>query len=270
LKNFHEWVSTSFPNHRVTGDWRFKPHLHLVFVNRIVHHPALISAVQQVLQTKNLLLWSCDFNIKYPETEAWYPPHQDATYAGLHPTNQCVTAWVALSDPVSDKEGCLIFWKGSHRLGQLPHEENVSKDNNNLLSRGQRITSTPDEQLRLDDGDENSSRSPQLVSIPLRGGEATLHNFYTIHKSGPNRSKYPRVGLALRYIDAAVRQTGSVRESVTLVSGKTIHDGFDLEPILPIDGSATSEDIQRGKEAHRDSMQRESANYFDGSTADTR
>ncbi len=84
-----------------------------------------------------------------------------------------------------------------------------------------------------------------------------------LHKSGPNHTDVPRVGLALRYIAASVKQTGKVREAVTLVSGKIEHSGFDLEPVLPFGSAATHADVERGKAAHRDSMRRENTNYFD-------
>lgn len=247
-QKYNEWVSTLPQQQQVSGDLRFKPHLFLPFVNRIVHHPALVRAVQQALQTHDILLWSCDFNIKQPNTRNCFAAHQDSTYAGLSPTSKCLTAWVALSDPVGEQEGCLSFWKGSHKQGQLKHVQDAT-DTTNMLSRGQNLAEPLNEQER--------------VTVPLRGGQATLHSFYTVHASGPNQSTQPRVGLALRYIAANVIQTGKTRESVTLVSGSLQHDGFDLEPILPLE-NPTQDDILIGKKAHQEAMKREAANYFDG------
>jgi hypothetical protein len=65
---------------------------------------------------------------------------------------------------------------------------------------------------------------------------------------------------------ASVVQTGRVRETVTLISGSLQHDGFDLEPNLPLQNPAEV-DIRIGKDAHAEAMRREAANYFDG--ADT-
>lgn len=268
LKEFEVWMETLALSSRtndkeerqcfVLGNLRFKPHLHLAFCNRIVRHATLIKAVQEVLQTKDILLWSSDFNIKPPLSKQWFPPHQDSTHAGLLPANKCVTAWVALSDPVSTKEGCLSFYKGSHKYGQIDHAEDTN-DTTNMLSRGQYIRNEDADAIYLDDCEH--------VLVPLRGGEATLHNFYTVHESGPNLSpsKKPRIGLAIRYMAATVRQTGPTRECVTLISGSTQHDGcFDLEPNLPLD-HPTDEDVARGLKAHVDAMQRETANYFQGS-----
>jgi len=57
---FDKWKE-SLPNQQVLADLRFKPHLYLPFVNRIAHHPQLVIAVQQALDTDNILLWSSDF-----------------------------------------------------------------------------------------------------------------------------------------------------------------------------------------------------------------
>jgi hypothetical protein len=55
----------------------------LPFIHRIAHHPKLVKAVQQALDTTNILLWSSDLNIKEPNTDFF--PHQDSTHAGLQP-----------------------------------------------------------------------------------------------------------------------------------------------------------------------------------------
>ena len=123
-QEYMEWKK-SLPNQSMSGNARFKPHLYVPFVNRLVHHPKLVSAVQQALATDNILLWSSDFNIKEPYSEGCYALHQDSTYAGLSPASKSLTAWIALSDPVGTRQGCLCFWKHSHTQGQLPHVENV-------------------------------------------------------------------------------------------------------------------------------------------------
>jgi hypothetical protein len=231
----------------INGALRFKPHLHLPCINRIVHHPAILDAVEGVLGTPNILLWSSDFNIKLTQSGGYFSPHQDATYTGLEPAVLCVTVWLALSHPVDEQHGCLRVWTGSHKLGQLHHFENEYE--NNMLSRGQHVM--------LD-------QLPALseVALELSGGQASLHHFHTVHSSPPNRGTIHRVGLAMRYIAATVRQTGVTRESVTLVRGTPEHEGFDLEPVLPLCGPITDEERERGCLAHKEAMKREADNYF--------
>lgn len=256
--SYDTWVS-SLPDGKLVGDLRFRPHLYLPFINDIVHHKKIVSVVQEVLGTSNVLLWSSDFNVKDAGSGGYFSLHQDATYTGLSPAELGVTVWLAISDNVNEQSGCMAFIEGSHIFSQLPHVEGVtSRDSglccNNMLSRKQTVL------------DDRASRGQRVVAS-LQAGQASLHHFYLLHKSGPNNSAHPRIGLALRYIAASVTQTGKVREAVMLVSGTVEHDNFDLEPTLPLVSTATEADVERGKAAHRDSMRRESANYFD--TADT-
>ena len=284
------------------GNQRFKVHLFLSEMNRIAHHPTILQAVREALQTPYIALWSSDLNIKEPQSQQYYSAHQDATYTGLHPATQCLTVWVALSDPVGIEEGCLSFLRGSHKAGQLPHIEDnnfpgtttdaddkkktrnsttSSEDKGiNLLSRGQRVvwdTTTESSTGQQDD---------DWVAVPLRAGEATLHHFHTIHKSGYNHHPtQPRVGLALRYMAAGVQQTGLLRESITWIdyldpdgsedetSRRVTNEEkrtemarcFDFEPVLPIHPS--KEDLEVGRVAHLEAMRRESGNYFQDSAA---
>lgn len=256
---------------RVQGNDRFKIHLFLSEVNRIVHHPTLLEAVRECLKTPYIALWSSDLNIKQPNSREYFSAHQDSTYTGLQPADQCLTVWLALSDPVGLQEGCLSFLKGSHKRGQLPHVEefnaNTCSNGTNLLSRGQRVVYGSNENHERDD----------WVEIPLRAGQATLHHFHTIHQSGHNQNPtQPRIGLALRYMSLSVRQTGPVRECITWIDNTNIDPEeneqkrqelerfFDLEPQLP--ANPREEDLARGRQAHEEAMHREASNYFQDST----
>lgn len=280
LAKLEAWLEhdLQFDGSKPLGNQRFKPHLYLPFLNDVVHHPALITAVQKILKTDDIRCWSSDLNMKDPHSNGVYCPHQDGTYTGLNPAQECVTVWIALSDVVSKHEGCLEFYYGSHALGQLAHAEDdyeegevedgtldgdspddkgryVRRKNNNLLSRRQYLPNVPQD-------------AP--VAVPLVGGQATMHHFHTIHQSGPNHSGNRRTGLAIRYMTARVQQMGRVRESVTWVSGirgtaDSCEGYFDWEPILPSEQNVTAEDIERGRRAHTDAMQREAVNYFESS-----
>ena len=232
----------SQPDGRIRGDLRFKPHLFLPRVAALVRHETVLRAVRAALRTRDVLLWSSDLNIKEPGDGGFFSPHQDATYTGLEPATRGCTLWLALSDPVDARHGCLRFAPGSHVAGQLPHVE--AKSPSNLLSRGQRV--------------EAWDASTEVVAA-LRGGEASIHQLFTVHRSAPNVGDAPRVGLAMRFIAAACVQTKPARESVTAF-GQLAHGGFDLEPRLPAD--PTDADLAAGRAAHADAMRREKANYL--------
>jgi non-heme Fe2+,alpha-ketoglutarate-dependent halogenase len=236
---------------------RFKLHLFLPTISAIAHHPALVKAVQQALGTDDILLWSSDINIKPKRSPGLFCPHQDSTFAGLSPPNKCLTAWVALSDPVGQDEGCLVFYKESHKLGQLRHDTNLDQSQNNMLSLGQYVS-----KKCLEDSC-SSTISMKCVAIPLRAGQASFHNFLTVHQSGPNQSSNKdRVGLALRYMASSVSQSKPTKELVTLISGP-VPTHFSIEPRLP--PSPTREDIERGRATRVEAMRREQENYFEKS-----
>jgi ectoine hydroxylase-related dioxygenase (phytanoyl-CoA dioxygenase family) len=239
------------------GDERFKPHLFLPSINDVARNEVIVSTVQAVLGTENVLLWSSDFNVKEPKSGGYFSIHQDSTYTGLEPANLGVTVWLAISD-ANEGSGCMTFIEGSHKFGQLPHFEcrgTAGDDKDNMLSRKQYVEIN---------GHDDAGKGRRVIAA-LRAGQASLHHFHLLHKSGANNSSQPRIGLALRYIAASVKQTGKVREAVTLISGKVEHIGFDLEPSLPIGRRASALEVERGKSAHRHSMAREKCNYFDSS-----
>ncbi|KAL7485106.1 hypothetical protein ACHAW6_010709 [Cyclotella cf. meneghiniana] len=227
---------------------RFKLHLILPSISKIAHHPKLVEAVKSALDSNDVLLWSSDINIKSPNSAGFYAPHQDATYAGLSPSSGVLTAWVALSNPVGEREGCLSFYPASHKLRQLPHSTEENDDN--LLVLGQFI------------GADVVQKLNKPIPIELTAGQATLHSFECVHASAPNKSDKPRVGLALRYMAASVIQTKPVREMVTWICGNRdpLALPFDIEPRLP--ESPSINDLRRCREAQADALRKEDTNYF--------
>lgn len=252
LEEVEAFAATRAPDGVLRGDDRFKPHLHLPRVNQLVRHPTVLRAVRACLGGPDVVLWSSDLNVKRPGDGGFFSDHQDATYTGLEPAAQGCTVWLALSDPVDAAHGCMVFKPGSHLRGQLPHVEEPAPDN--LLSRGQRVAQLP------------PPRGPD-VQAALRAGEASIHHFHLVHRSAPNRGSRTRTGLAMRFVAANVRQTGSCRECVTVFGDSRPHESFDVEPTLPPDPDDA--EIAAGQRHHADAMRREKANYFRDSAAST-
>jgi len=228
-----------------SGNDRFKLHLVLDKVSRLAHQTNLVQAVKRCLQSQEILLWSSDLNVKPPKSSWLFSPHQDSTYAGLQPAEKCLTCWIALTDPVGVEEGCMEFWRGSHRDGQVDHCEDGGESN--LLSRGQYI---PGLNIK------------EATPAALRTGEATFHSFLTVHHSGPNTSTSHRVGLALRYIAADVCQTGSTKESVSSIDGAKVPPWFLEEPILS--ESPSPHEVALGEQFRDIAIRSEAQNYFQG------
>jgi hypothetical protein len=176
----------------------------------LCRHTRILDAVEGVIGP-NVLVWGANFFLKEPRSEAYVSWHQDATYWGLEPSD-IVTAWVALS-PSTVESGCMRVVPGTHKGGILAHKETWARDN--LLSRGQEIAVDVD----LD----------KVVDVVLAPGEMSLHHVDIAHNSEPNRSDQRRIGFAIRYVGAHVKQAGGVRDKAMLVRGEDRWHNFDPE-----------------------------------------
>jgi non-haem Fe2+, alpha-ketoglutarate-dependent halogenase len=193
------------------GAFRHKSHLLFPWLNELVRHPRLLDAIEDVLGP-DILCWNTNLFTKEARDPGYVSWHQDATYWGLS-APLSVTAWVALS-PSTAESGCVRVLPGSHLKEQLPHLERP--DAANMLSLGQEVAVEVDE--------------AQVVDLVLRPGQCSLHHLMTVHGSRSNRSADRRIGIAIRYIAASVRQLGG-RDYATLVRGTDHEHNFEAEPV---------------------------------------
>ena len=195
---------------KMTRGHNFKPHLLFPWVDEIVHAPEVLDAVEDLIgpdiRLFHLTAWPKDAH-----SGAYVSWHQDATYFALEPICH-VTAWVALTD-ASIEAGCMEVIPGSHKAGQLPHDQ--SQDTDNLLSRGQTLG-------RRVDGS-------RTAFMPVQAGQFSLHHTHLVHNSRPNRSNHRRIGLGISYIPTSARCTAPTRVSAMLVRGKDTFGNFGLE-----------------------------------------
>jgi len=113
------------------------------------------------------------------------PPHQDGFYFMLEPPGKAITLWLAL-DKVDNKNGCLGYKPGSHKLGLQPHQPT------NTLGFSQGLT------VYSEDGEVEMTANP---------GDLVAHLPGTVHKAGPNQSKRPRRALGMIfYASSAVER----------------------------------------------------------------
>jgi len=167
--------------------FRIKAHLPFPWLWDLVTHPRLADAVEDLLGP-NIVCWGSSFFTKKAHDPRFISWHQDSTYYGLEPP-ESITAWVAFTR-ANAESGCMKIIPGSHK-GEaiLPHEETFEE--NNLLSRGQTIRDI-----------DNAA----AVEMPLEPGQMSIHHNKTIHSSEPNNADWPRVGFAIHFAAASVRQ----------------------------------------------------------------
>ncbi len=219
------------------GNMRHKVHLLFPWAANLIRHPRILDAVEDILGP-DILCWATNLFTKEPHDPAFVSFHQDSTYWGLDPAD-VMTAWIALSDCPANS-GPMKFVAGTHK-SQQPHRDTFHEKN--LLTRGQEIEVAVDES--------------KAATVVLKAGEMSLHHVMVVHGSGPNESDDRRIGLAIRYIPAYVRQV-KMRDTATLVRGQDRFGNFDLEPApkAPADAEALA--------AHKWAMDRQVAVLYQG------
>ncbi|MCA8927575.1 MAG: phytanoyl-CoA dioxygenase family protein [Alphaproteobacteria bacterium] len=176
------------------------PNLVLPFVDEITRLPAITDTVAAILG-EDLLVLDPPFFIKEAQTPHYVSWHQDLHYWGLAADDE-VTAWVALS-PATVESGCMRFVPGSHRQ-VVDHVDTHAEGN--LLTRGQELAVEVDESEARD--------------VVLQPGQFSLHHGRVFHASHANRSDDRRIGLAIRYIPAGMRQIAGADMAAMLVRGQ--------------------------------------------------
>ena len=220
------------------GNLRHKTHLLFTWADELVHNPAILDAVADVIGP-DILCWNTNFFIKEASNPGFVSWHQDSTYWGLDP-DDVITAWIAFTD-ATPENGYMQFIPGTHKVEQLPHLDTFHRDN--LLSRGQEIAVEVDKS--------------KAVGVGLRAGEMSLHHIKLVHGSEPNRTGDRRIGLAIRYIPTYVKQT-KVRDAAMLVRGVDKYHHFDYEarPRADMDEAALA--------THAESMNRQIKALYQG------
>lgn len=116
---------------------------------------------------------------KPARSDAETPPHQDGFYFMLEP-NEALTLWLAL-DTVNDKNGCIHYVRGSHRLGMRPHDQTA------VFGFSLGVT---------DYGEADYQDEAAIHAAP---GDMIVHHCMTIHRAGANTTANPRRALGLVY-----------------------------------------------------------------------
>ena len=189
---------------------RMKSHLVFGCLNELVHLPAILDAVEDVLGP-DILAWTSSMFAKDARDPSYVSWHQDLTYWGLAPPS-VTTAWLALS-PSKAENGCMRVIPGSHKQEIVDHRDTFAKGN--MLSRGQEIAVEFDHSRAID--------------LELEPGQMSLHHVKLFHASNPNTSAERRYGYSIRYIASEVRQVLGAGDSATHVRGRD-PGHFSAEP----------------------------------------
>ena len=108
--------------------------------------------------------------------------HQDNNYTVHEPALGSINIWVALVD-MTPENGCLQVVPRSHLQGQRASRNSDDADAH--------------QQVEID--------PLQCLPLRMRAGDAVAFTRWTVHGSGPNHTREPRVAYALQYHRADVK-----------------------------------------------------------------
>jgi ectoine hydroxylase-related dioxygenase (phytanoyl-CoA dioxygenase family) len=181
------------------------------WLDDLIRDPRVLDPIEQLIGP-DILCWSTIFWIKDAGSKSFVSWHQDNTYWGLSSRN-VVTAWFAISQ-ASVEAGCMKVMPGTHAGDTLAHEDTYDADN--MLTRGQSIRG-------LDEA--------RAVSMPLRAGEMSLHNYCLAHGSGPNLSGDRRIGVSMHFMPPDTKQVVGAWDCAALVRGTDRFRHFAHTPV---------------------------------------
>ncbi len=194
------------------GPLHFKPSIYTLLRSayELASHPAILDAVEAVIGP-DIMLYDATFIIKEPNTAAHVSWHQDLTYWGLSHSQKVTSTWLAISNATAEN-GCMQMIPGSHRTGQLKHEN--TDDPDNVLYLGQMVQGA----------DLSTAKHCTLMA-----GEASIHHGWTVHSSLPNKTDERRIGFNAQYIAPEVYNTSGIKIPAMLMRGDCEHDHFIME-----------------------------------------
>ena len=176
------------------------PSRHDSFFVDHARHPRILAAMVDLLG-EDVKLFGDQLFMKPPGgIEKTY--HQDCPYFPVRPM-EVITAWVAL-DEVTLENGCMYVVPGSHKLGAVDHSE--------AWMVGER------KDMKIPDAAIDRERERPVT---LRAGGCSFHHGLIQHRSGANRTRSFRRGLATHYMTARSRWTGEGEQpGYHLLSGR--------------------------------------------------
>lgn len=199
------------------GELHYLSKVHTLFSDaaELATNPDVLDVVETLIGP-DILLFDVTYIVKEPHSSAYVSWHQDLAYWGFSGAQQ-VSMWLALS-PATEHSGCMRMVPGSHRSGQLHHQD--AQDASNVLHRGQTVPDVAE---------------TTAVMCPLDSGEASFHHGWTLHASMPNRSDDRRIGLNVQYIAPTMRQLVNAHETACLVRGRDGHRNFAQDRLAVTD-----------------------------------
>lgn len=138
-----------------------------------------VTALAEVLLDDGVKQQELQMFGKAPRVGKATPAHQDGFYFKLVP-NEALTMWAPL-DTCDRGNGCVVYVKGSHKRGVLPH------GSSEVFGFSQGLMTYTDEDRDLE------------VAVEVQPGDLIAHHSLTIHRADPNPSDRRRWAMGMVY-----------------------------------------------------------------------
>ena len=96
--------------------------MHSSIFTNLLMHPKLLDAVEDIMETENIILHHTKAHLKPPEKGAPFPMHQDYHYFPYE-KDSMLAIFVHLDDTTPENGGLAVY-PGSHKLGPLKDKSN--------------------------------------------------------------------------------------------------------------------------------------------------
>lgn len=149
------------------------PQIYFKSINFLVQL-SLIDLCEKLIG-ENIYVDAVELHQKYPEaTET--PPHQDNFYMCLK-KGKALTAYIPLNDQ-SFENGALAVLPGSHKNDLEHHSSDIPGFSSGVVL--------------------NNNQINQINYYTLKAGDLSIHHCNIVHLAPPNKSKIPRINVAIR------------------------------------------------------------------------
>jgi ectoine hydroxylase-related dioxygenase (phytanoyl-CoA dioxygenase family) len=182
-------------------------------IRAFVYNRKVAEIARRLAQTDRIRLWHDHALVKMPEDSRETPWHQDLPYWPMVEEG-ALSCWMAVDD-VDERNGCMQFIPGSHKLGRL---EPIS-----LVD--------PQDIFTLPGADAVSMSSAEMMDLPA--GSCTFHDGRTFHYATANRTDKPRRAMVTIYMKDGTRYSGNehcVTDGQGMEAGKPFKG--DVFPVL--------------------------------------
>ncbi|KAM3955877.1 phytanoyl-CoA dioxygenase, peroxisomal [Aphomia sociella] len=166
---------------------------HSAVFGKILYNKELLDALEDVMETKNIILHHTKAHLKPPENGAAYPMHQDYQYFPYE-KDSMVAAFIHF-DAANPENGGLFVYPGSHKLG--PQDDVGARETQNNFHYV----------------DQSKFPLERATPVIAERGDIVIFSYLLIHGSSLNTSTRTRRMLLVQVASADDVPIGSVHLS---------------------------------------------------------